>query len=226
VNAVSSAASFRHAGDRSAAPQTASLTRRLILAGSAGPVIFLVLSTVAGMLAPGYDFLTRTVSEAAIGPFGWIQTLNFFLLGVSIVAFALGLTRGMRHGSRLATLLLILAGVGTFANGIYPSDLVGGQQTEAGQIHNLLAVGVFVSMVVSYVFTARAMRREPGSGGYVVYTALTAPAVLGMIVLFIGFASDIGDPLHFMSGVIQRSMIVVAFGWITLTGRRLLRQEQ
>ena len=47
--------------------------------------------------------------------------------------------------------------------------------------------------------------------------------VFGLLFVLIGFGSDIGAPLYAIGGLIQRALIAVAFGWMTVTGRRLLR---
>lgn len=44
--------------------------------------------------------------------------------------------------------------------------------------------------------------------------------VLDLLFVLIGFGSDIGDPLYAVGGLIQRALIAVAFGWMTVTGGR------
>ena len=43
------------------------LWRRLALAGAAGPPLFLLAATLAGLLTPGYDAVTQPVSLLALG---------------------------------------------------------------------------------------------------------------------------------------------------------------
>src|SRR3954454_11340724 len=89
--------------------------RALATAGAAGPVVFLVVSVLAGVLKPGYDVARQSVSELAVGGYGWLQTANFFALGAAMVAaaVAMGLARGPR--SRSAVALLAAAGAGMVA---------------------------------------------------------------------------------------------------------------
>jgi hypothetical membrane protein len=199
--------------------------RILAAVGAAGPLVFLAVATLAGLLDPGYNTRTQTVSELAVGPHGWIQTVNFYIFGASIVAFALALFRGLRRRSYAGALLLIVVGACVFASGLYPTDLKGAPVTSAGTIHNQLFLLAFLALMISYVFHAVALRREGSWRGYALYTALTAPATFSLMFVFVGFGSDPGDPLYGGAGLIQRALIAVAFGWMTVIGRRLLARR-
>ena len=196
--------------------------RILIAVGAAGPIVFLAVATLVGLLDPSYDIRTRTVSELAVGPHGWLQTANFFAFGLALVAFAASLYGGLRRGSIAGMLLLVVAGLGIFAAGIYPTDLQGAPETATGHIHNMLFLVIFFALILSYIFNALALRKVPGWRGHALYTALTAAAVFGLLLVFAIFAGDVGDPLHGVAGLIERVLIGVAMGWISLTGGRLL----
>jgi hypothetical membrane protein len=200
-------------------------TRVLLAIGAAGPVMFLAVATIVGLLDPDYDVKTQTVSELARGGHGWIQTANFFIFGPAIIAFAVALHRSLRRPSRTGTLLIVLMGVGAFVEGIFPTDLKTEPETGVGVIHNLVFLVAFLALTVSYGFTARAMWREPGWRGFARGTALMPVAVFALLCFFIGFGSDPGDPFYSIAGLIQRALIVVAFGWMTVTGMRLLSPD-
>jgi Protein of unknown function (DUF998) len=91
-------------GVPAAPPAVWTPSRILTAGGAAGPPLFLALATLAGLLDPAYDARTQTVSDLAVGPLGWLQTANFYLLGASLVAFALALFRGLRRRSYAGTL--------------------------------------------------------------------------------------------------------------------------
>ena len=44
-----------------------------------------------------------------------------------------------------------------------------------------------------------------------------------LLIIFVGFGGDPGDPLFAIAGLIQRLLMTVAFGWMTVIGRRLMR---
>src|SRR5213593_4163286 len=71
-----------------------SLQLAAAIAGVAGPIIFISVLTVAGLMRDGYDPVTRFVSDLAIGEAGWLQTANFIAFGALLIVFAAGLRRG------------------------------------------------------------------------------------------------------------------------------------
>jgi hypothetical membrane protein len=202
------------------------LARPLASVGALAPVAFLAIATLAGWLQPGYDLRSSTISESALGPFGWLQTLNFYAFGVSIVVFAVSLARGLRSPSRVAVGLLVVAGLAMAANGLFPTDRPGAEPTSVGEAHNLLALVALGLTIASQGFSAWAMRREPGWGGFAVLTALTATAAFGLLAVYIGFSSDPGDPFYAVGGLVERALVVVLFGWMSAISLRQLQGER
>ena len=209
--------------------------RVLVALGAIGPVLFLAVATLLGLLQPGYDAMSQPMSELVLGPLGWAQTASFYATGLSFVAFALGFAldffRRLTPRSWVAKALVGLAGVliavsgaGLLVSGVFPTDPSGGPQTEAGAIHDLAFLVVLLPLVLAYPAAALAMRRVPGWGQHALATAFMPVAVFGLMFVFVGFAGDPGDPLHAVGGLVQRALLAVAFGWITLTGWRLLRR--
>jgi hypothetical protein len=199
------------------------LSRSLLAIGAAGPIVFLAVATLTALLDPSYNMARQPMSELALGPNGWLMTANFFLFGLAIIAFAIGLFRSLPRGSWVATVLLVISGLGIFASGIFPTDIKGAPETATGSLHNLLFLVVFLALIISYIFSALALRKLAGWRGHTWTTALMPIVVFGLLFVLIGFGSDIGDPLYAIGGLIQRALIAVAFGWMTVTGGRLLR---
>lgn len=210
-----------HAAAIAAQPWTPS--RILLAIGAAGPVVFLGVATVAALFAPGYDMLTQPISELALGANGWLQTANFYVFGLAIIAFALGLFRSLPRPSWVGTALLIIAGIGIIGSGVFPTDLKGTPETDTGGLHNLLFLVVFLALIISYIFSALSFRKLAGWRGYMWATVLMPVVVFGLLFVYVGFGSDAGDPLYAVSGLVQRLLLGVAFGWMSVTGWRLLR---
>src|SRR5512138_2995873 len=88
------------------------------LVGMVAPVLFAVV--VTGLTIAEADFM-RTLgwnplgpvidwpSGLAMGPYGWIMTITFFVCGAMMVFFAYGMQLALQE--RLATTLLMAAGV-------------------------------------------------------------------------------------------------------------------
>lgn len=197
------------------------LARTLLKVGAAGPIAFMAVATLAGLLTPGYNMLAQPISELALGPNGWLQTANFLIFGVAIIAFALGLFRSLPRPSWVGTGLLIICGAGMFATGLFPTDPKGAPETDTGNMHNLLFLLIFLTLMISYIFSALSFRKLANWRGYTWATALMPILVFGLLFVLIGFSSDPGDPFFAVGGLVQRLLICVAFGWMSLTAWRL-----
>jgi hypothetical membrane protein len=194
--------------------------RALAAVGAAGPIVFAAVSALAGLVKPGYDIAEQTVSDLAVGAHGWIQTTNFLLLGAAMIALALA--RGHRSASVAA--LLAAAGVGVVAAGFFETDLAGAPATSHGAIHNSLFLAVFLALIAAFALHGRALRRRGSERGLARYSTLTAVGVFALLVVFVMFAGDLGDPLHDVAGLLERLLIGLALAWITVISRRLLSE--
>lgn len=86
----------------------------LAAAGIVGPVVFAVVAVVQGLLRPGYSFVAHPVVALVAGPTGWVQDINFVVLGAAMIAYAIGLHLGV-HPTRWAVAgptLFALSGIG------------------------------------------------------------------------------------------------------------------
>jgi hypothetical protein len=54
----------------------------------ASPILFSIVIFVLGLITPGYDHLSLTISRLAITKYGWIQQFNFGQFGLSLLADA------------------------------------------------------------------------------------------------------------------------------------------
>jgi hypothetical membrane protein len=213
------------AGDQLPAPRRSGGFRRaLAAAGAIGPIAFLAVTVLAGLVKPGYRIGEQTVSDLAVGAYGWLQTANFFALGAAMVAFALALAMNGApvRRSPTAVALLAAAGAGVIAAGLFPTDLAGAAETEHGVIHNMLFLAVFLALIAAYALQGRRLRRAGGERRLARYSSLTAVGVFLLLVVFVMFAGDLGDPLHDVAGLLERLLIGLALAWITVMSRRLL----
>jgi hypothetical membrane protein len=204
------------------APAGWSARRALATAGAAGPIVFLAVTVLAGLLTPGYDIRDQSVSELAVGAHGWLQTANFVVLGAAMTAAALALATG-RRGSRSAGALLAAAGAGMVAVGFFPTDLAAGPQTSHGAVHDTVSLGIFLALIAAPALHGRALRRAGVQPRIAWYSTLTAGTVFALFAGFAVFAGDVGDPLHSASGLLERLLIAAALAWVTVVSGRLLR---
>jgi hypothetical protein len=104
--------------------------RTLATIGIAGPIVFAAAVLLQDIIQ--YDYLvangddpwtTSPVSINALGPYGWIQVLNFGVMGLSVLALAVGAHRGIRGASRsMLGRRSWLCGVSSGSSRCFPSN--------------------------------------------------------------------------------------------------------
>jgi hypothetical membrane protein len=201
--------------------------RALASAGIAGPVLF-----TAGFLGQElfrieeYSPIAEPVSALEAGPNGWLQQVNFVVLGVLTIAFALGLHRGIRGTPRgfAGPALLAVSGVGALLAAVFPlrEDAAGVTYDPGG--HGVSGVTFFLSSAVGLVLLSGRLSTDSRWRGLAGYTlACGLAAVAGFVVLG-GLAIPDGAPLHAWAGLAQRIVVLtVLFPCRVLLSVRLLR---
>jgi len=140
------------------APTGVGAARSLALIGVVGPVFYILLVTVLGLLWEGYNPIRDTQSElgAVDSPYRVLMNVAGFMgLGVSILAFSGAYYIVLRNGwaKVLATGLLVIAGVGMVVVGFFPCDAGCVDVTRTGQLHGTFsmpgAIGLPVAAMIS-----------------------------------------------------------------------------
>jgi len=200
------------------------LNKVLLVLGAAGPVLFLVVSTLLGFLDPGFDMMTEPVSALAWGPLGWVQTANFYVLGAATIAFAVGLYRDLEGRGRMgAAILLSISALALIVAGIFKGTPPGAEPTPSGMIHGMAFFWTFIPLPTAFALAALRLKVERGWGAHAVYSAAMPSVVFGLVVIYGVLGSDPGDPLFPVGGILNRVLIALAFGWVTITAARLFK---
>src|SRR5690606_31797366 len=88
-----------------------------------GPLV-LAAGFAQAFLREGFDLRRHASSQLALGEFGWIQSLNFIVAGLLMLAFAVGARRVMKGapGGVWAPLLLGVFAVSHVLVGVFATD--------------------------------------------------------------------------------------------------------
>lgn len=202
-------------------------------AGLLAPVLFVTVFTIAGLLRQSYDPLSTYVSELALGPGGWIQMLNFVILGILLLVFSRGVAAEFRTGkaSKGGLVLLLIIALLFILSGIFVMDPTGtppNQATIHGIIHGLSGGIIFTLMPISCFVFLRRFRADPDwqlfQGWTLVLGNIIATAVILLTltskvpVLQAAFAA--------WQGLIQRMIIIPFMLWLFLFAYRLFRLKK
>jgi hypothetical membrane protein len=190
---------------------------RLELAGGISAIFWSVLrwTVLAAFIAthPSFDVIHKTASEfGRQGADGaWVfNLLNFYLGGLLLLVFALGLGRALspRRAGAIATALLIVAALGIALPGYFnlPSRL-----------HVPIAVAFFLASPVAALFVSYALGAEHRSMR--LFSWIVAILWLAITVVGIGLQSRGLPP-----GLYQRVVEVASTLWFLVLGFWLSRR--
>src|SRR6266436_5367625 len=82
-------------GDTQAVTRLDQIAQWLALGGVVGPVLFVAAFTVGGIVRPGYSPIHQAVSDLGVGSNAWLLNVSLVLLGVLLIAFAMGFYRSL-----------------------------------------------------------------------------------------------------------------------------------
>jgi hypothetical membrane protein len=189
----------------------------LASAGLVAPVLFTALVIVQGLFQPDYSHKELPISALAAWPLGWVQNVNFFIVGPLLIAYALGLHVRLcpSRGGIIGPALLVISGVGLIIAGTFPWRRAGGVLIEPAG-HVVGALMSFLGAAFGHIVISRRMARDPHWQSVASYVLASGAAMLVLFFVFAGFALDPGTPLHPWAGVLQRMTVVVWFGCTTL----------
>jgi hypothetical membrane protein len=175
-----------------------------VLAGIVGPVCFAVFVVIQGVLQPDYNHVRMPISALTAYDTGWIQILNFYMMGALTATFALSLHAVVGPARRgvAGVALLMLSGVGIILAGVFPWIMVNGVPTET-PAHVVGAVTAFASTGLGFIVFSRRLAADPEWRQFAGYTLATGIVVLVLFVLLGGFAVADGTPLHAWAGLLQ-----------------------
>ena len=177
--------------DRSALP--------LLRAGAAAGPLYIAIGATQVLARDGFDVRRHPLSVLSNGELGWIQTANFVVSGLLVIAGAYGVRRLLRGspGGTWGALLLALYGVGLIGSGVFPADPSNGfppgapepdGMSRSGLLHLVFGAGAFYALIAACFVFARRFAKV-GRLGWAAFSAVTG---VGFFLAFAGLATGGG----------------------------------
>ena len=204
------------------------ITRALLRCGIVAGPLYIAVGAIQLVIRPGFDVRYNMLSQMALGDLGWIQSANFAVTGLLVLASAIGIRRALRSGSGSTWVprLIAVYGLGLIAAAIFGADPGFGfpPGTPAGppttmSTHGLLhlvsaALGFFAIIAACLVFARRFAKA--GRRGWATYSVFTG---VFFLVAFLGTASG--------SGLVALTLalwiaIVLAWVWLSAVAAKLI----
>jgi len=204
------------------------IARYLALAGVVGPILFVVVFTVAGFLRPGYSPIRQSISALGVGTNAWLGNADAVVFAVLLLAFALGfflsMYRVMRTGWLVAFLVLfVLSCVGIINAAIFPAA------SGTSGLHWLIGfLPAFLAPVAAYLVVGKEWLRMRNWHGYGWYSLATAAASALFILLSFALLAPrraTGGPATSVGGLVERILVLITFAWPVVIGWRLFVLE-
>jgi hypothetical protein len=186
-----------------------------------GSALFVTVFTLEGWLRPGYDPRSTFISELSIGPRGWIQILNFIILGLLFLVFAWGVAAEFPEGkaSKAGPILLAIIGFSFLVSGPLVTDVAAtprDQMSLHGILHGIFGALVFsLSPISCFVFWRR-FRQDPNWQHLKGWT-LAAGIITAAAVMMLSAATKtqvVPNIFTPWNGFIQRMVIIPYLTWI------------
>jgi hypothetical membrane protein len=196
----------------------------LALAGVVGPILYVVVFTLAGFLRPGYSPVRQSISTLGVGANAWLLNTDAVVFGALLLAFAIGfflLMQQVIKKGRLRTclVLLILSSVGAINTGLFPAaSATVVLHWTLGFLLGLLPL-VAVYTIVGWQW--RHLSNWRGYGWYSLATAIAAVVLILLSFVLLAPRSASGGPWTQVGGLIERVLVLVVFAWHVVIGWRL-----
>jgi hypothetical protein len=195
----------------------------MLLGGVLAGPLYLAVGLIQAFVRDGFDLARHSLSMLANGPGGWVQTANFAVSGLMVLAAAVGFWRTPGPRLRAPASFLAAFGVSLLAAAVFPADPLDGfpPGTPEGLPATISPTGMahfgagtlgFVSWAVSALLVALAMRRQAGW--------LAALSLLGGLAVVLGFFGGFFLPSP-VAGIWLA--VVVGWAWLTTTSLYLRR---
>lgn len=203
----------------------AAVTRSLLGWGVVAGPFYVATGLVLALTRPGFDLTRHPLSLLMLGDFGWAQAANLIVVGLMVVAAAIGFHRALHESSRATRVAALLGafGIGMIGSGIFPPDPMAGfpagmveEATTTGILHLAFGAIGFLALGAAAITTAGwfaehgdtdTAQLSRGCGAVVIVGFLTggalATSVVGVAALWLA--------------------VLVGLGWLAVASVRVYR---
>ena len=199
--------------------------RALLRAGAIAGPLYLVVGYAQAFTREGFDLSRHALSQLANGDRGWIQTLNFAVSGLLVIAGAIGVRQVLRgtRGGTWGPILLALCGLGMLGAAAFPADPSPGfppgtpetvSISPRGLIHFMLGAVTFYSLIAAcFVFSRRFFSLGDRSWGIV--------SLLVGLFFFLSFSSLATGMVNAWTMYTLYAAVTAALLWHSAVHRRI-----
>lgn len=186
-----------------------------------GPALFVLVFTLEGWSVTGYNSLSTFVSDLSIGKYGWIQIINFIVLGILFLIFARGILKEFKSEKKslVGPILLLILGISFLLSGPFVTDAINtpiSQTTTHGLIHGIFGGIVFLLMPISCFVFWNSLRKDQNWKVFLPWTLMVG-IVVTLAIILLTIATKIPafeGAFANWAGLIQRVALIGYLFWV------------
>ena len=172
----------------------------------ASPLLYTIMWILGGIIVPGYSHIIKDVSSLyAVDAYRrWFFQSFFIAASVLLLVFYIGFHRSIDrgNGSFIGPLLFIASAfLGVVVACFFPLDAGGELTTWRGKMHLALIATSGILLIPAMVLLFFRLRFTDGLRGFAVFSLVSAPATLVLVVITSFFAGS-----RYM-GLVERFMV-------------------
>jgi hypothetical protein len=188
-------------------------------------ILFLFFLGSLHLLEPEFDPTWRFVSEYMLGRFGWMMSLAFAALAISLAGIGVAIFSHVRNVvGYIGLLILALAVIGMLIAAVFETDPISTKMddlTPSGQLHVLGASMDYSPL--AFLLLALSLVRHPEWAPLKKWLFPTAGITIALTIAFIAtIPADGAFGPGVYSGLIGRFLLLSYLGWIGIAANRVL----
>lgn len=217
-----------------ARPADVRVTSALLTAGVVGGLLLTTVSYALAFTRPGFDLTRHANSMLALGDRGWIQSVDFVVCGLLLIAFGAGVWRvaaGTRSGRIAAVCVMLYGLLAGVVVGLNPTDPASGfppgnpgveETSTSATIHGVAGGLGFLAMTCGCFLLARYFARI-GDRVWALVSAGIGIVVLAVLIYMGSQAGAEAETFNYVPTWVVGTML-----WLYVAGvaARLLRSHR
>lgn len=154
------------------------------ICGIVAPIFFTTMVIIESLLRPGYSQISNFISDLGVGQYSILQNINFWVFGIMVFIFALGIGQYL-HSTAVATGLSLFACM-VFSAGLFPDA----PTPYPGYVHGIVSVIAFISLIITeflvgWKLRSFAKKNQLTSWAKFMYYSF-GTGIAGIIFIFLG----------------------------------------
>lgn len=189
-------------------------------------VLFVLLLGSLHLLEPEFDPTWRFISEYALGKFGWMMSLSFVAIAISLASIGVAIFSRVRNVvGYIGLVILVLAVVGLLLAAFFTTDPIFTKQedmTPSGQIHVLGASLDYSPLAFLLLSFSLARHMDWVSvKKWLFFTAILSIALTIGFIFTIPMDGVFGPGVY--TGLVGRFLMLSYLGWLVLAAMQVLK---